>query len=212
MMWPPGRMRWPAVFTIGHGAPSRVIARDGVPGNLRGREQLKRLWLATKKRWRVFAMRDWAWIIRRAMPFIDALLIVVAFLFAYILRYNLQCLKGVEAGNDAPFEPYLPYALIYALWLLGTWPVAGLYRDQRSRSWFEEVYTLINGATNATVLVMALSFLLRPEVFSRLLIIEATVLAVILLSFLGRIYPIVPQIPREPPLAASRVFFSLARV
>src|SRR5947209_16883129 len=191
MTWLRGRMRWHVVFTIGYGVPSRASARDCVPGNLRGHEPLNRLWLATKKRWRMFAMRDWAWIIRRAMPFIDALLIVVAFLFAYILRYNLQFLKGVEAGNDAPFEPYLPYALIYALWLLGTWPVAGLYRDQRSRSWFEEVYTLINGATNATVLVMALSFLLRPEVFSRLLIIEATVLAVILLSIMRLIYRMV---------------------
>src|SRR5579871_5633475 len=99
-------------------------------------------------------MRDWARIIRRAMPFIDALLIIAAFRFAHVLRYDWQILKALdETSYRTDFVNFLPYALVFAVWMVGTWPVAGLYRDQRSRSWFEEVYTLLNGATNASVLV-----------------------------------------------------------
>jgi len=59
---------------------------------------------------------------------------------------------------------------------------AGLYREQRGRSWWDEVFSISNSATNAAVAVMALSFLLRPLVFSRLLIVQAALLAVILIA------------------------------
>ncbi len=124
-------------------------------------------------------MRNWATTFRRVMPFLDFLLVIIAFRLAYTLRYDLQILKPVDEVNYAPFEPFLPYALVFAVWLIGTWPVMHLYRDQRGRSLFEEVYTLLNGATNATVLVMALSFLLRPPIFSRLMIVEAAALVIL---------------------------------
>jgi exopolysaccharide biosynthesis polyprenyl glycosylphosphotransferase len=150
-------------------------------------------------------MRDWASILRRAMPVLDFLLIIVAFRLAYWLRYSLQILKPVDEVNFAPFQPFLPYVLIYAIWLMATWPFATIYREQRGRSWFEEIYTILNGATNATVLVMALSFLLRPEVFSRLMIIEATVLVVILLSAIRLAYRIVQQTLRSRGVGVERV-------
>src|SRR5258708_21076677 len=158
-------------------------------------------------RWRSNPMRDWASTIRRFMPIIDVLLILLAFRMAYSLRYDLQLLKSVE---DAYLEPgnfleYVPYALIYGVWMLVTWPVASLYREQRGRTWFEEVYTLANGATNATVLVMALIFLLRPLVVSRLMIIEATVLVVFWLSVFRLIYRAVRQSLRTQGIGVERV-------
>jgi len=150
-------------------------------------------------------MRDWAGIFRRAMPLLDLLLIIVAFRLAYTLRYDLQILKPVDEANYAPFEPFLPYALIYAMWMIFTWPVANLYREQRGRSWFEELSALLNGATNATVLVMALSFLLRPEIFSRLMIIEAAALAVILLATERLVYRIVRNSFRSRGIGVEHV-------
>src|SRR5436305_3834422 len=150
-------------------------------------------------------MRNWATVFRRAMPLLDFLLVIIAFRLAYTLRYDLQVLKPVDEVNYAPFEPFLPYALVYGLWLVGTWPVMHLYRDQRVRSWFEEVYTLLNGATNATVLVMALSFLLRPPIFSRLMIVEATALAIILLAFERLLYRIMRQFLRRQGIGVERV-------
>ncbi|HLY26290.1 MAG TPA: sugar transferase [Aggregatilineales bacterium] len=150
-------------------------------------------------------MRNWALIFRRLMPVIDFILILVAFGLAYYLRYSVQILKPVDEANSAPFGPFLPYSLIFALWMIGTWPVASLYREKRGRAWFEEVYVLLNGGTNATVLVMALSFLLRPDVFSRLMIIEAALLVVILLAVERLVYRVLRHRLRMRGVGVERV-------
>src|ERR1700694_927049 len=126
-------------------------------------------------------MRDWTVFLRRWLPLIDFIAVLVAFRVAYTLRYDVQLIRSLDEFNSAPFEPYLPYALVYAAWLVLTPPVSSLYRKQRGRSWLEEAYTIANGATTATVVVMAISFLLQPLVFSRLMIIEATVITILLL-------------------------------
>lgn len=127
-------------------------------------------------------MQDWATLLRRLMPLIDFILVLFAFRLAYTLRYQVQIITPVDEAYFAPFEPFWPYAIIYAVWLVLTSPMAGLYRQQRGRSWFDEAYAVVNGATNATVIVMALSFLLKPQVFSRLMILIATVLVVLFLA------------------------------
>ncbi len=127
-------------------------------------------------------MRDWATFFRRSMPLIDFLLVLGAFRAAHILRYDVQIIKPVGEFNYAPFASYWPFALIYAAWLVFTPPVVNQYRPQRGRSWLDEAYGVINGATNATVIMMALNFLLQPLVFSRLMILEATVLTVLFLA------------------------------
>ena len=142
-------------------------------------------------------MRDWSQFLRRILPLLDFLLAILAFGLAYILRYNVQFIRPVDEINSAPFVPYLPYAILYAAWLIATPPGAGLYRVQRGRSWVEEVYIILNSATNATVVIMALSFLLKPLVFSRLMIIEAAVICAVLLSFLRLIYRMVQAMLRK---------------
>ncbi len=152
-------------------------------------------------------MRDWTLIFRRVMPVLDVLLVLIAFRLAYTLRYELQIPIAVEEAflTSASFEPFLPYAALYALWLVGTWPVAGLYRERRGRSWFEEVYGIINGGTNATVVIMALTFLLQPEVFSRLMILQATALVVAFLSVERLVYRVVRHQLRSRGIAVERV-------
>ncbi len=152
-------------------------------------------------------MRDWTLIFRRAMPFLDVLLVLISFRLAYTLRYDLQILKPVDESifAAAAFEAFVPYAVLYAVWLVLTWPVAGMYREQRGRSWFEEIYGVVNGATSATVVVMALNFLLRPQVFSRLMILEATALVILFLSVERLIYRIVRQQLRTRGIAVERV-------
>jgi len=119
---------------------------------------------------------------RWLLPVGDGLLVVAAFLFSYYLRYDVQFLQPVDETNAAPFSPYLPYAAIFAALILLFNQSARLYRERRGRTWWDEVFAITNGATNAAVFVMALSFLLRPLVFSRLLIVQAAVLVVLLLG------------------------------
>jgi exopolysaccharide biosynthesis polyprenyl glycosylphosphotransferase len=119
---------------------------------------------------------------RWLLPTVDALLVLVAFLLSYTLRYEVQFLQPVDEANAAPFDPYIPYAAIFAALMLVFNQNARLYREQRGRSWWDEVFSISNSATNAAVFVMALSFLLRPLVFSRLLIVQAALLVVVVLG------------------------------
>lgn len=112
----------------------------------------------------------------------DAALIWIAFFVSYYLRYTVQLFDSVDEANSAPFTPYIPYAMMYMVWLLMANQGAQLYKMQRGRSWANELFAIGNGATNAAIVVMALSFLLRPLVFSRLLVIQAVVLTIILLG------------------------------
>lgn len=118
----------------------------------------------------------------RLMPVVDAVLAFIAFILAYIVRYELQILRPVGEFFAAPFEPYLPLAFVYVVWLHVTYRGSGLYRAIRGRSWLDETYTILNGVTNATVLLFAISFVIQPLVFSRLMMIYVAAISLVLLS------------------------------
>jgi exopolysaccharide biosynthesis polyprenyl glycosylphosphotransferase len=116
------------------------------------------------------------------MPVIDAALAFAAFMIAYVVRYQLQIILPVFEFNAAPFEPYIPYAVVYIIWLYVNYRGSGLYRNSRVRGWLDEVYTIVNGVTNATVVLLAISFIFQPIVFSRLMMIYVAAITIILLS------------------------------
>jgi exopolysaccharide biosynthesis polyprenyl glycosylphosphotransferase len=136
---------------------------------------------------------------------IDAALVGAAFLISYYLRYEIQFLEPVDEANAAPFLPYLPYTAIFAVLLLLSNQSAKLYREQRGRSWWDEVFSIGNSATNAAVVVMALSFLLRPLVFSRLLIVQAAILSVLLLGLWRAVLRVIRSEMRRRGLGIERV-------
>ncbi|PJF45076.1 MAG: hypothetical protein CUN55_00630 [Phototrophicales bacterium] len=113
---------------------------------------------------------------------IDAVLIWLAFFLSYYLRYSVQLFQPVDEVNNAPFAPYIPYTLIFMGWVLVANQTSKLYQQQRGRTWATELFRIVNNSANAGLVVMALSFLLQPLVFSRLLILQAVVLTVLLLG------------------------------
>lgn len=113
---------------------------------------------------------------------IDMVLALVAFWLAYLARYEWEIFRPLERGNFAPFEPYVPYAFIYAVWLMLTCRGNGLYKSVRGRPFMEEVYIILNGVTMSTVIVLALSFFLQPLVFSRLMLVYVAVFTTVLLA------------------------------
>lgn len=120
------------------------------------------------------------------MPAIDVSIAFLAFVLAYIVRYQVQNQLNIRPGGElffyTPFDSYLPYMLFFILWLYLNYRGGGLYRTIRTRGWLEEVGIIVNGATNATVLLMAISFAVQPAGFSRLMIIYVGVFAIVLLS------------------------------
>ncbi|MFN8419071.1 MAG: hypothetical protein U0528_07495 [Anaerolineae bacterium] len=68
---------------------------------------------------------------------------------------------------------------MFAFWfLIHCLTLNNLYRQERGRTWLAESVKIINSATNAALVFMALSFALQPLVFSRLMLIIGTALVV----------------------------------
>lgn len=120
--------------------------------------------------------------IHRYMPLVDFGLAFVAFFLAYLARYELEVFRPLERGNFSPFAPYVPYALIFSVWMVLSIRGSGLYRVVRGRPYMDELYAIINGVAMSTVITLALSFFLQPLVFSRLMLVFVAVLTVVILA------------------------------
>lgn len=115
-------------------------------------------------------------------PILDVVIVFISFVLAYHVRYELQIIRPVGEAFRAPFEPYLPYTAIYALMIYLNYRASGLYKGSRARSFWDEFYSIINGVTNSTVVLLGLYFVFQPLVFSRLMALYAAVIAIVLLA------------------------------
>ncbi len=115
-------------------------------------------------------------------PVLDIILVFVAFVAAYYMRYELQLIRPVGEAFRAPFQPYLPYTAIFAGMIYVNYRASGLYKQNRGRSYWDELYAVINGVTNSTVVLLGLYFLFQPLVFSRLMALYAAAISIILLA------------------------------
>ena len=107
----------------------------------------------------------------------DALLVLTAVFAAWYVRYEIQGnLTLGEGFFYYPFAAYVPLALILTALTLVILRFEGLYAVTRGRSYPEELYIILNGTTTAILLVMAITFFVRPLVFSRALYVYAALL------------------------------------
>jgi exopolysaccharide biosynthesis polyprenyl glycosylphosphotransferase len=113
------------------------------------------------------------------MPLVDAVLVGLAFVVAYLLRYDLQIIRPVLDPVRYDFASYLPYVLVYALILVLNSQGSGLYTRVRGRTLGEEIVKIVNSVTISTVILLALFFLLQPTVTSRLMLLYVAVLVVL---------------------------------
>ncbi len=118
-----------------------------------------------------------AWV----LPLVDFLLALLAFVLGYFVRYQLNLLRPVLEYNQAPFEPYIPFALLYAVMLVFAHNSNGLYRQVRGRSLVEESTISANGIATVTVTQLALFFVTQSYVSSRLMLVYVAVLTLALL-------------------------------
>ncbi len=114
---------------------------------------------------------------------VDILLINIACLLAYWVRYDLQLFRGVEPASDVPYLTYLPFVILFTALLILVYRQAGFYRLHRHRnSWFDELYAIINGTTTGTVITIVIIFFYQPTFYSRLIFIYAGIFSVFLLG------------------------------
>jgi exopolysaccharide biosynthesis polyprenyl glycosylphosphotransferase len=115
----------------------------------------------------------------------DVLLINVAFALAYFVRYELEWPRAVVDEYYVPYQTFLPMAALFTAVLLLTFSVEKVYEVRRGRPWLDEVYAILNGTTNGTILVIAFFFLTGSPFYSRLIFMYAVVAVVVVLG-IGR--------------------------
>jgi exopolysaccharide biosynthesis polyprenyl glycosylphosphotransferase len=113
---------------------------------------------------------------------IDIALINLAFGLAYYARYTLQLFAPVLDAFQAPFTAYAQLQIGYTALMLVFLFVAGVYTPQRGVSWFAELYRILNASTTVGVIVFAIIFLSRTLIYSRLMILWAIGLTIVLLA------------------------------
>ena len=110
----------------------------------------------------------------------DILLVNASMVLAYWLRYELQWFRDISYYHS--LAAYLPFGPVFALLMVVDFRVAHVYAEWRGRTWLDHVYRIINAAAKSVVLVLAATFVVQPLQYSRLLLIEAGVISMILLA------------------------------
>ncbi|HIC88075.1 MAG TPA: undecaprenyl-phosphate glucose phosphotransferase, partial [Anaerolineae bacterium] len=116
------------------------------------------------------------------MVTLDAVLINLAFLLAYHIRYNLQWFRAVDPAYNTSYRSYLPFGLLLTGLLLLAYRMNGVYSHRRGAFWLDEFYAIVNGTMTGIVILVLITFFGRPLYYSRLLFFYAAVLIPIFLG------------------------------
>lgn len=112
----------------------------------------------------------------------DIILINIASMLAYWVRYELQLFRSVDPAFDVPYRVYIPFVAIFTALLILVYRQQGVYRLRRRASWVDEVAAIANGTTTGIVITIVGIFLYRPAFYSRVIFIYAGVLTVVILG------------------------------
>jgi len=111
---------------------------------------------------------------------VDVVMINLSVALAYLLRYRLQLFLDVI--YDAPFVAYIPFCLIFSAAVPLVLLMIKGYSNWRVRTWSDHVYRVMTAVTITLVITLAWAFVVRPLVYSRLLLLESGMFMVVLIS------------------------------
>jgi exopolysaccharide biosynthesis polyprenyl glycosylphosphotransferase len=129
-------------------------------------------------------MRKTRWLpwIRAALDF---LAVIVGVVIAYQYRFHIDRIP--IPGTEPPsFGPYVAAAPVTAALFVVVFAFSGVYRIRRGRPLIDELFAIIGAAAVAATMTLALMSLYRGFSYSRLLLLYAVLVALILIG-LGRI-------------------------
>ena len=110
----------------------------------------------------------------------DILLINASMSLAYWVRYELQWF--LDINYDHPLSAYTSFGFLFTALMLLAFQMDRVYQRQRGQPWLDQVYRVINATAKSVVVMLAITFVLQPRQYSRLLLIEAGSIAIILLA------------------------------
>jgi exopolysaccharide biosynthesis polyprenyl glycosylphosphotransferase len=125
--------------------------------------------------------------IRNLTILTDLILINLAFLVAYMARYEWQIFLAVPEEFYEPYSRYFSQQIILNGLLILTFSQNKVWRRRRGEFWIDEVSRVAFATATAIVLMMAITFFLQPNgPFSRLMLFWAF-LFIVLFVGLGRL-------------------------
>ena len=110
----------------------------------------------------------------------DVVLIGLSVVVAYWIRHELRWFR--ELSYDHPLSAYLPFGLVFTLLMLLAFQADRVYLSWRAQQWLDQVYRIVNAMAKSVVVILAITFVLQPLQYSRLLLIEAGAISAILLA------------------------------
>ena len=99
----------------------------------------------------------------------DGVAAILAFLIAYGLRFLTPLFPAPV--EYPPLSRYLPLLLVVLPFQAFAFRLVGLYRTRRERSKADEAFAQLQGVTLTTILVVAVTFFIRSESYSRLVML-----------------------------------------
>lgn len=112
----------------------------------------------------------------------DVLLILLACILAYFVRYNLQWFRAVDPASEIAFSAYLPVALALAAFSVVAYRLSNVYPYKRGRGLFEQTYDIITATTASIMAVITISLFFRPLLDSRLIFLYIAIFVTLLLG------------------------------
>jgi len=101
-------------------------------------------------------------------------------LLAYWMRHELEWFR--DTSYDHSLSAYIPFSLLFTALMLLTFQMDRVYQQWHGCSWLDQVYRIINATTKSVVVILAVTFAFQPRQYSRLLLGEAGIIAIILLA------------------------------
>lgn len=144
-------------------------------------------------------LRGWAW------PVLDAVLIWIASALAWYLRYEVQLFRNVDPAFLNPISEYYGLFVGLTVFFILVLAVNGGYTARRGSSLVAEIVRVTNAALTSIVIIVALTFGLRPLAYSRLLFFYDGVLIVLLLGLVRAVRRQVEARLRQHGIGVERV-------
>lgn len=114
---------------------------------------------------------------------LDFIMIVLAGVTAYYIRFSQFTTEIRPAIFDLPFSEYFKAVLFIAfLWLI-LFALAGLYNIKDARKLVKEIYRVVLACSTGLMLIVVLIFFRRELFDSRFIVLAGWVLAIIYISF-----------------------------
>jgi exopolysaccharide biosynthesis polyprenyl glycosylphosphotransferase len=112
----------------------------------------------------------------------DALLILIAFLTAYFLRYQAQLFLSVDPAFQQSLQGYWPLAFSTVVVVLIAFRFSRVYPYQPGRAWLTETWRIATASTAGMMFIIVVSLAFRPMLYSRLVFLYTAVLVTIFLG------------------------------